>query len=403
MVDIIPAAGRPPRAYPPVGQPTGRPRDWITFAPPGWNRHWLTARGIAQGGGAQARVVWLGDSLGVGQNAPSGWFEKGFVGLLRTELQRLYGDGGSGFIGPTNRAVAQNAGGGQVTSTGAWTDVGGEGGVAGLAVRPTVASNGATMTFPFRGTAVDIYSRTDVTFGSFQYRIDGGSLTAVAVNAAASNKVNTVTGLANGNHTLQVVANSGLSRIHGVRGRYTGGILLDNASVGGKKIDDLDTASGVSGSLIAGREMVGDTLAAFGPADLVVVALGPNDALNATSHASLSGIRPALDKSFSRIVAASADAADPPSVAVVIEHIGGADTVTSFGLTTYEYAAVVTELYDWARSIGAAVVDNWAQGRHSAAYFRSLGYYDEAATEAVHLNDAGHATTAGPVLDLIAA
>lgn len=393
----------PHRAYPTPGPPTGKPQQWITYQPNAWNRHWLAARSAAAVGGTQARALWVGDSLGVGQNAPSGWFDHGYVGLLRTELQTRYGDGGSGFIGPGWRAVAQNAGGGQVTSTGAWTDVGSEGGMNGLAVRPTAGGNGATMTFPVRGNVIDIFTRTDTTFGQVQYSIDGAANVAIPLNVAASNKVTTITGLTNGAHTVRITANTGLSRVHGVRGRYVSGVLLDNASLGGRKIDDLDIPTGVSGSLIAGREMIGDTISQLGPVDLVVLALGPNDALNATSHASLSGIAPALDKTFSRIVGASSVAADPPSVAVVIQHIGGADTVTAFGLTTFEYAAVVAQLYDYAKAIGAAVVDQWAQGRHSKAYFDSLGFYDDPAAEAVHFNDAGHTTAAAPVLALLAA
>lgn len=180
------------------------------------------------------------------------------------------------------------------------------------------------------------------------------------------------------------------------------GVLVDNASVGGRKIDALDDPTGVAGSLIAGHEMVGDTLTAFGPFDLVVIALGANDALNATGMASLATIAPALDKAFSRIVAASADTSSPPSVTMVVQHIGGADTVVSFGLTTFEYGAVAAQLHYFAQAIGAAVVDHWAQGRHSAAYLRSLGYYDDVAPEALHVNDAGHQTFAQPMIELLA-
>jgi hypothetical protein len=348
------------------------------------------------------------DSIGTGETA-SNWLANGWVGVERALLQSRLGDGGSGIVTPTWRATG-NPGGGQVTSTGNWTDVDGEGGMTGKWVRPTASGNGATMTFPVRGSIVDIFTKTDPSFGRLDYRIDGGATVQIPLNAAVSNKVTTITGLGETEHTVQITAAAGLSRLAGVRGRNAAGLLLDNPAWSGRQITHLSVATtGLPATGLSAQEMVGDTLTGLGGTDLVILALGGADALldPPVSHEMQDNMWAALEVAAGRIFNAGPSTSEPPDVLVVIENVGAADILAPFNQFARDYNQIAMVLRQWGRSMGAAIVDMWSAGRRSWQYWRNLGYWGGAAAGAagddtIHLSDAGHREYQRRVHDVLA-
>jgi lysophospholipase L1-like esterase len=391
---------------PVLPHPSQRP---LRFAevPPNWGAQWLAGlRRISDGG--LARISALMDSLGTGETADN-WLINGWVGIERALLQSRLGDGGSGVVTPTWRSSG-NPGGGQVTSTGAWTDVDGEGGFGGKWVRPTAAGNGATMTFPARGEIIDIFTKTDPSFGRLDYRIDGGALVQIPLNSAVSNKTTTVTGLAATDHTVVVTAAAGTSRLAGVRGRNPAGLILDNPAWSGRTITQLSIATtGLPATGVAAQDMVGDTLTGLGPADLVILSLGGADVIldPGVSHEQQDAIWASLEVAGNRILNAGPSTAEPPDLLVVIENVGTADILAGFSQFARDWNQISSTIRTWARSMGAAIVDMYADGRRSWQYWRDLGYWGggvggAAGNDGIHLSNAGHREYQQRVHDVLA-
>lgn len=372
--------------------------------PPFWGEHWFSAR--QQAGSRLVKVLVVGDSIPVGEIS-SNWRTKGWPALLAAALQSKYGDGGSGWISPAWSTLhATNPGGAQVTFTGSWTKVENEGGLTNLGLKPAVAGNGATVTLPFRGTVLDIFTKTDPAFGRLDYKIDGGSTVQIVLNSAVSIKTTTVTGLAPGDHTVQMIAAAGDSRFFGIRGRNAVGVLIDNVSVSGKKLSE--QATGTTGindpeasPQTATKPVIGVACDALGSFDVVIISLGANDAIFDEGTSLQDSMWDALDVIHNKVVKAGPTTARPPELIAAITNIGAADTLPVFNLLKRDWAQITSALRDWADSVGAVVVDHWAQGRHAWAYWQSKTYWGNSNTDAVHPNDAGHAVYAAPYIELL--
>ena len=373
------------------------------YTPTGWGDQWRRAR--TEAASRLVKVAVYGASTTVGENSTD-QKTKSFQSLTRAAIQAAYGDGGSGLLGPANRTNGSNPGAGPVTQTGSWTDVNNEGGLLRLSVRPTTPGNGATMTFPVRGTTVNVYTRTDPTYGSWTWTIDSNSQTAIALNETAAIKKTTVTGLAPGNHTVVITASTGDGRLIGVEGLNTTGVAFENLSVSGQTFRDLSAATswGTSTDPVE-NSVIGRSLDAIGPVDLVITCLGVNEVIGEPPP-TLDALYDALDVIYTQIVQSGPAATTPPEIVNITEHVGKADIVTGFSWYQRDWIQFSGAMRLWCTQIGAANLDVWAMGHHSWDYWDSLDYWANPngapdSGEPIHLHDNAHAAIADPLIELL--
>lgn len=361
----------------------------------------------AAAGLALARLNVQGDSQTLGQYATN-WRKYGWVGLVRYVLQTLFGDGGYGYINHGSIAGA-NPGGAQVTTTGAWTDETGEGAITRGAYRPTTPGNGATITFPFRGSTLKIWYRADPSFGTWDYKIGSGSFVPFAMNGAAAITAVTLTGQSTVDSTVTVRATSGDGRSLGVSSYNASGVVIDNVSYGSTLLTQLSArTTGPAPSDIAMDTLGWHSLVTVSqPCDLAMLALGIGDALLDTDDATFD---PALWDALAMFGNASANAgpnaATPPDLIVIGQHQGNADLQLGPGFSQWErdWLFIHSQLRECAATIGAPFIDIWADGKRSYGYWDSLGYWfvnGGGVHDDVHPSNAGHRRYAELVLSVI--
>lgn len=340
--------------------------------PSGWGRRWFGARESARLGNSLATVVQLGDSIAVGWDADTNWWN-GYGTQVGEQLQVVYGNGGRGFIGVDfARHTGNNLiSGNPVASSGnaVWTTV--ENDTASInahSVRPTTDGNNATMTFTMvTDDTVIIYSRTDPTYGRYDYRINGGTAVQVPQNVAAGIQATTVS-VSSGTNTIQIIAASGTCRMLGVKSENSTGLAYHNMSVAGRSLDDI---ASTFAALAA-------TFNATGEPDLVVVTLGVND----VNTSGLTETNVDADIDFILRSAKSTNLTNPPDLAVVIQHRGNVSFGDFFGV----WPGVYSGLRKAAVRNGAAIVDVWAYGRRTWEYWNNLGFF----SDSVHPTQLGH-------------
>lgn len=374
---------------------TGQPTRPSVSVEQGW--HDRRSEIMAEASTRLVRALVFGDSLGAGYYA-SNFRDKAFTALISDALQARYGDGGSGWIDSAWESfVFLPDASGAVTTTGAWTAV--VGGPNGGGRRPTVAGNGATVTSPFRGTTLDMVQRRGAGFGQWTYSIDGGAPVAVsAANATADLHTTTVTGLAPGDHTVTQAATSGDCRLFGIRGRNATGVVLDRycraSAAYVNPAANLNMLAAADG--LAGQTSLSTTFGMYSTVDLVILALGVNDALD--TEVTTAGLEAVLHTLWDRARRLGPDG-EPPLFVVMIPHVGKHDDAD----TSPEYPRVATVLRRFGEAIGAAVVDVWAEGRRSWDYWNSLGAWGDflGSPDAIHLSDVGHELMAASTIDLL--
>lgn len=360
----------------------------ITAPSNAWGVSWPTA--VRQANQRLVRVVVFSDSLGMGQGSTHG-INNGWVGRLAARTQARFGDGGSGYISTGYKDNFQ--GGSLVTTTGSWTDVDTLGGLGRMVIKPTAPGNGATMTFPVRGTAIKLFLRTDPTFGTFHWQLDGGSFNAVALNSASSVLAVPISASA-GTHTVTVRATTGDGGVYGCAGYNSTGVVFDNVSYGGTFFTQLamDTAG------TAPADLYQDTLAyrslqALGTTDLVICCLGANDViLDADDTIYEPNIWNAAAALQYAAVSWGVTVATPPEVVIIGEHVGKVDVLAGFSQYERDWIQIHATMRQAAMSMGAVFVDVWAAGKRSWDYWDSLGYFfvNGGVHDDVHLSDAGY-------------
>jgi hypothetical protein len=374
----------------------------FSVEPPNWGAHFRAAVNDAD-----TRLVSIlvpGDSLAVGEDATD-WFDDGYVGQLTAALQAEYGDGGSGFIG-AGWVAGAGTGGGQVTTTGAWTVLENTGGIGRKCLQPSTPGNGATVVTVCRGTTIDLFYKTNAAFGTWEYKIDGGSFVSVPLNIAGSIKKVTVTGLSAGDHVVTSKATSGDGIWYGHRGRNATGIIVDNVSVSGTELAHMaQDTTGMSGSdADTYRDtLIFRTMEAMAPVDLMILCLGANDViLDVDDPNWLAGLWNALGCID---VALREFGPDPfikkPDVIVVAEHIGKTEPIIGFGLLERDWLQIHSILRTYAASTGAAFVDIWARGGRTWEAWAEEVVWASSNTDLVHLNDHGHEIMAQEILTLM--
>jgi len=374
-------------------------------APPLWGATWYPAR-LA----STSRLVKVGlvaASLAVGDYA-SDKYRAGAGGLIRTDLQSRYGDGGSGIICPGHAQSPPPAGGAVTTPTGAWTDVDNEGGVTKRSVRPTVPGTpGATQTFIVRGRVIRVFFKSNPTWGSWAWTIDGQAQTALNFNQAAAMRTVTVDRGAGqeGNHTV-VITQTGDGRLYGVSGENTTGLLVHNLSISGQNVRDMSTPVALlSATDTTDNTTIARTLNATGPFDLLIYALTPNEILVDPPANWALDMQTGLDHIWAQSNKAGLSLAVPPDMVYITEHVGNLDVLAAFSQYSRDWNEATVMAQDWARVVGAAEINLWAYGRRSWSYWNNLSYWGDSAnpgpagTDPIHLSDLGHRDAyARPVL-----
>jgi lysophospholipase L1-like esterase len=364
--------------------------------PPNWNANWKAKR--ANAGISGAKIMAVGDSITHGYYA-SNLKTTSWVGRLRSSVQAVHGDGGSGMFSTSSTAVVINpdpaviaqwtANGSLATTTGTWA-------AQPLFIGPGItymrATAAASVTFTVRGTDVRLWYITGgAPRAAWTYSIDGGAAVPVAgvVSATAVAFID-VTGLAPGNHTVTVTWAGGAGDVLdfiGVAGENATGVVVDNLGRSGTQAVQWATNSALTLPWSGGVS---------NPADLVILGLGINDAgVPATGEAWVRD----MARYLSAVKAANQGTTD---LILVMHHFGNQANPGIYA----DYSARARGL---ASAYGAALVDLWRMGRNSWDYWNGLGYWGNgsnagpAGTNSVHPGDAGHQYIADVITPLVLA
>ncbi|WP_328439387.1 hypothetical protein OHA71_23905 [Streptomyces sp. NBC_00444] len=384
---------------------TPKPQPPGIYVPEGWGRYWLAARTRAARGTGLARVVCVGGSATLGYYA-SNPRTKSWPGLLAAALQASYGDGGSGFHGVSLSNTLTGGGspdayaawlalGAAVAQTGTWTQGGSQYGPGATYLFSDVT--GSTLTFKARGTTVKIFTVVGSgTRPNMLYSIDGGADVSVPQpSGTAAVQTTTITGLSNTEHTIVVKCGTTPTgqflSVCGVTGENASGVVVHNVALAGATSARYatDTPSALNAVWNGGSEF---------PADLATYSTAPNDASNNTSgDAWLTNVM-----GWVRAVRAAGAAGTGTDIVVALPHIG---THEGSNNRYQEYSRLIRPLAD---TYGFAVVNWWATGQNSWAFWNSLGYWGtqsspgNVGTDGVHMSDAGFQHMADTLVPFIA-
>lgn len=390
--------------------------------------------------------VW-GDSISVGAGATNPLTE-GWVDVLGTALQARYGDGGSGYI-PWSMA----------TATGLWTTGIGFGGGQGTAsATATLTWSG------LRGTEIRLWHRDFNTGAFRYRVDGGGYTTRTMPIGALEYGITTITGLTDTVHTLEVEWVSGTVGIYGMEARRATGVIMQRCAQSGRAMGDYSpgnierisvgatnasptitsaapgaftssmvnryivstqipntaqitaVASAVSATISINAGGTGTSLATIsvnpairnsipqetitpafalieglGVPDVIIICLGANDGANSEydtlqfQDAVSNILRPCTNGNTLQT---------SPELVVMVEHDG------IWFDTTANYPMLASILAAFAAGNSGALVDIWASGRRSWAYWNSLGLF----ADNIHPSTLGHARGyAAPIIDLLTA
>lgn len=362
------------------------------YVPAGWGGVWLPKVRA----GSKATVSVVGDSVDAGYFASLK--SKTWAGLMKTSLQAIGGDGGSGYIS-TERAQAVTSGVASFTNklavTGTWADGGApKAGPGGCAITST--TNGSTATFPVRGSTVTIFSFRYTGFGDFTYAIDGGSPVTVSCAGAYDITKTTITGLSTGDHSV-VITKSGTSPVSilGVSGENASGVVMNNFSLSSTKTEFWNNANAPVG-YTSGRWSGGDLY----PSDLAIYGALVNDAQN---QVAVDTLITNIEAYLYYVVGNGATNHGATDLLFVIKHIGKWD------YSVRKYHTYVTAVKALGEQYGAAVIDLWTIYRNNWDAFADVSGWGTSSsspgtvgTDVVHLSDIGNQLYADQITPIVA-
>jgi lysophospholipase L1-like esterase len=319
-----------------------------------------------------ARWVAVGDSISEGMGAST--VDTRWIDLTLDGLRERYPtDGVTGGVGyrPAAFAVAPPASTWAKWASSSEGSVSASGRTADLGYRSVTLGAGATTTYPFTGTDLDLWWTSGR--GTFSYAIDDGDATEVDTrDSMATSGITPVTGLASGSHTVTIHAHTavdieGLTAFDGDRDR---GISLFDSSRSGATARTF--TADLPGFL--------DSIAATKP-DLVTITLGANDAFSRTPAQ--------FEDDYRTLIDGLQSLDDPPSIMLMGEFVPGTNLTEGLAGDAGEYDAVVQRL---ASQTGSAYVD-------LADALPDDGVASLLSADGVHPNDAGQRVIADFVLE----
>ncbi|MGG7308327.1 SGNH/GDSL hydrolase family protein [Curtobacterium sp. AB451] len=335
---------------------------------------------VADRAGEPANWVALGDSITEGQGASARstrWMDRTLDGL-RTEHPTDGVTGGAGYL-PAQFAVY-----GPDSTWGDWATASTgssqfDATVPDLGYRSVAMQAGASRTYPFTGTGIDIWWARYPGSGDFTYSVDGGAPETVATTGTASAGTTTrVDGLSSGEHSVTVTAVAPFSLL--------GFTIFDGDRDAG--IHRYDSAH--SGSTIATftKDQEGFLTAMRRAApDLITITLGGNDASKLSPEE--------LGTQYVAFLKALAALPTKPSLLVIGEFTPASGMTDGMASPWSTYLA---EIENAAGKGGAAFVgmaDTFPEADYSGT-----GIYS---TDGIHPNDAGQRRIAKLVLATLAA
>jgi len=236
---------------------------------------------------AADRVVhigWRGDSVSAGDFASNLYPDSsgtGFVQLLQYQLQSVYGfgDGGSGFQALTSANFTLTGttcysiyGGNPVVQNGGFGISTG----SGFPVYVQSVAVGSVLSSYIRGIVTEVYYFTGPSYGSFQVLIDGVYFQTISTAGTVSEAMTAAYVVTPGAHNVTLVTTTNsVVWIIGVGGYNRNGVVIDNYSTPGLSLLNYN-------GFDAQQKAINPYPDSGGiyphPADLMVYALGLNDA-----------------------------------------------------------------------------------------------------------------------------
>lgn len=357
-----------------VGAPTKHASPTPTGATSTGLATWRAA--LAHRDTTAARWVAIGDSLSEGQGASTRsdrWLDRVTAGL-RSAYPVSGGGGGSDYL-PAEYAVY-----GPDSTWADWSTAhtGSSAFVANvpdLGYRAVAMQPGASRTYPFTGTGVDIWWTRYPGTGPFTYSIDGGTPKRVTTEGNPSTgSVTTVSGLSSGRHTVTIGALGEFDlegfTIH--RGTPTTGIAFLDATHSGAAVATFTADE--SGFLGAMRRA---------DPDLITISLGGNDAKSITAAQ--------LRTQYERFVRALQHLPSKPSVLVIGELEPGPSMLAQAKQPWSQYRPVAKQVADATGAAYVSIADLFpaSTGTHRTGI---------STTDDLHPNDLGQQRIARVVL-----
>ncbi len=300
--------------------------------------------------GGYSKIILVGDS----------WMDLDDIpARFRSSLQTEYGDGGIGYWTFCNTLGNQDARVTSVSRTGTWTETGSTG--YGIDASHVTATAAASINFTGTFDNLTIHYRQVSGGGSFRYRVDAGSWTAVDTNGATAYGTSTISGLADAAHAVNIEWVSGTVVVFGAyMTSGSTGIVVNRCG-----------HTGITTGLLSGVDGANWTAAATSlDPDLAIITLGTNDQTNnvtpATYISNMATIIGRLPAGCDVVVAMPADTIRKWSTS---------------GATTYG-------IYDYAEAMYAA--GGW-DSFHNPEDFGSYGYSGNMSwwLDSLHLNATG--------------
>lgn len=396
-----PTTSRPsknPSKNPTTSRPTISPTFLGTYIPAGWGSYW-SAR-LANSSTTLARIAVVGDSISEGYSA-SDWLFKSYVGITRSTFQSTNGIGGTGFRSVKSAAplvgftVTQS----YAETVGTW-GVSDQSGGPGAIIMTTDVNGRQIKFYNMVGTTVEVYYTRATVSGSFTVQINAG--TAVTVNANAGSTVMgiyTVTGVAAGNNTVTITcqSNPNYTPIFGARSYNAKGVVVDNYSAAGQTsgrfLSNTDTYQVGSASYWSGGTGI--------PCDLLIYALGVNDANGQTGFATT------VDAYAANVVtsftAARLNRGTDVDLVVFLPHIG------NWQGSGPDYQAMTAKMLAIADQYRAAVIAMGPRYSNSYSVAQTAGIWGPnpdgpsgaSGTNPIHPSNIGHAAYANALLSVI--
>lgn len=281
------------------------------YVPENWGQFWYPALSKARNGLARAQVAFMGSSETQGYFC-SNLDTTSYFALVKGKLQKIGGDGGSGFRGmqysdtflsglpsgaynrykAVNNHWVQTLNGGTISTP--TFDFGPSAGALNIA-------GGATVDIPFKGKRLALWFFNAYSSSPFTYSIDGGAPTTVTPGAGMGGDIAMIsllvsTSLSTGSHTVRITGGTNAVRFAGIDAENDTGVVCNNYAIAGMQSDRYSNADGFeSGTYMGGhrfRNRYGVTATETTP-DLLIITVPPNDAIKSsqtyTSMTTVSG------------------------------------------------------------------------------------------------------------------